>query len=195
MNIQEIVSFIDGLILHGGSDISPRSYGEKEARPEWSGDFTRDQYEIALYRECRQQRKPILGVCRGAQRSTSPTAAPFIKICPLIMPKPKNIWTPISDKFYHPVVFDDHSVLAKVFLNKGPTLINSIHHQAIKTLGQGLMIEAHSKEDGVVEAIRLSGWTGQPAKRICGRSAVAPRIYDGYGSQLSRLQSPAQSVP
>jgi len=67
VSIPVLVSELDSLILQGGSDVSPRSYGESPLKPEWSGDFVRDQYEIALTREFLAQKKPVLGICRGAQ--------------------------------------------------------------------------------------------------------------------------------
>ena len=51
----------------GGSDVCPESYGEKALQPEWNGDRIRDDYEIALLRAFMAQRKPVLGICRGAQ--------------------------------------------------------------------------------------------------------------------------------
>ena len=58
---------LDGLVLHGGSDVWPGSYGEEPLKPEWSGDRVRDEYEIALLRAFLDAGKPVLGVCRGLQ--------------------------------------------------------------------------------------------------------------------------------
>ncbi len=58
---------LDGLVLMGGSDVCPETYGETAQKPEWSGDRIRDEYEIALLRAFMSLRKPVLGVCRGAQ--------------------------------------------------------------------------------------------------------------------------------
>jgi putative glutamine amidotransferase len=58
---------LDGLVLMGGSDVSPESYGEKPLKPEWTGDRIRDDYEIALLRSFIAAGRPVLGVCRGAQ--------------------------------------------------------------------------------------------------------------------------------
>src|SRR5258706_2462108 len=60
-------SELDALVLMGGSDVCPESYGEKALRPEWNGDRIRDEYEIALFGAFVDQHKPVLGVCRGAQ--------------------------------------------------------------------------------------------------------------------------------
>ncbi len=58
---------IDGLLLQGGADMAPESYGETPVRPEWSGDRARDLYEMELINLCLGADKPVLGVCRGAQ--------------------------------------------------------------------------------------------------------------------------------
>src|SRR5258705_13887926 len=60
-------SELDALVLMGGSDVCPESYGDKARRPEWNGDRIRDEYEIALFDAFVDQHKPVLGVCRGAQ--------------------------------------------------------------------------------------------------------------------------------
>ena len=62
-----LVEDLDGLVLQGGSDVCPRTYGEEPLRPEWNGDAVRDAYEIALVRAFRAAGKPVLGVCRGMQ--------------------------------------------------------------------------------------------------------------------------------
>jgi putative glutamine amidotransferase len=58
---------LDALVLMGGSDVCPESYGETALRPEWNGDRIRDDYEIALLNAFVDEHKPVLGVCRGAQ--------------------------------------------------------------------------------------------------------------------------------
>ncbi|HEX8830997.1 MAG TPA: gamma-glutamyl-gamma-aminobutyrate hydrolase family protein, partial [Longimicrobium sp.] len=63
----ELLAQVDGLVLQGGSDVCPGSYGEEPLRPEWCGDSVRDAYEIELVRACMAADKPVLGVCRGMQ--------------------------------------------------------------------------------------------------------------------------------
>lgn len=50
VGMSDYVSEIDGLVLQGGADMSPSSYGEIPLRLEWSGDRMRDLYEIDLFR-------------------------------------------------------------------------------------------------------------------------------------------------
>ena len=64
---EDLTDQVDGLLLQGGSDVSPTSYGEEPLRPEWQGDAVRDRYEIELVQAFMQADKPVLGICRGAQ--------------------------------------------------------------------------------------------------------------------------------
>src|SRR5258706_16382775 len=57
---------LDGLVLMGGSDVCPESYGEKTLKPEWNGDRIRGGYEIRLLRAFMAPRKPLPGLCPGA---------------------------------------------------------------------------------------------------------------------------------
>src|SRR5262245_60193204 len=63
--LKEIAGDLDGLVLQGGADVAPETYGESPMKNEWSGDAVRDRYEIALVKEFMAQDKPILGICRG----------------------------------------------------------------------------------------------------------------------------------
>ena len=58
---------LDALVLMGGADVCPASYGETALNPAWNGDRIRDDYEIALMRAFVESGKPVLGLCRGAQ--------------------------------------------------------------------------------------------------------------------------------
>ena len=67
VSVHHCVDALDGLVLQGGADISPASYGQQPLRPEWAGDPIRDRYEIELLDGFLAQGKPVLGICRGAQ--------------------------------------------------------------------------------------------------------------------------------
>ena len=67
VTVDDYARELDALLLMGGSDVCPASYGETALRPEWNGDRVRDDYEIALLKAFVAQAKPVLGVCRGAQ--------------------------------------------------------------------------------------------------------------------------------
>jgi len=143
---------LDGLVLQGGADISPRAYGEEPRKPEWAGDAARDRFEIALVLAFIAAKKPILGICRGAQLINVALGGSLHQDIP-------NHRSDGYDQHSHRVRLEAGSHLAKLYGETGPRQVVSIHHQAINRLGRDLVVEAHSEEDGVVEAIRSRGPT------------------------------------
>ena len=67
VRVQDYADCLDGLVMHGGADVWPGSYGEQPLRPEWHGDRVRDEYEIALVQAFVAAGKPVFGICRGLQ--------------------------------------------------------------------------------------------------------------------------------
>ena len=64
----------------------------------------------------------------------------------------------IYDQNFHGLRFEQGSRLAAWYpqgTTPAPLKVNSVHHQALKDLGRGLVVEAHSEPDGLVEAVRL----------------------------------------
>ena len=67
VSYEELIKPLDGIVLHGGVDIAPETYGEKVINPLWKGDRLRDLYELELISAGIKLNKPILGICRGMQ--------------------------------------------------------------------------------------------------------------------------------
>ena len=61
----------------------------------------------------------------------------------------------IYEKNFHEVTFTKEKQLAELYRTNLPVQVNSVHHQAVKDLGTGLIVEAVSIEDGIIEAISL----------------------------------------
>jgi putative glutamine amidotransferase len=61
------------------------------------------------------------------------------------------------DRHAHAITWSEKSALAKLYPGTSGGQVISIHHQAIKTLGHGLRVEATSADDAVIEAVRLIG--------------------------------------
>ena len=149
---------LDGLVLMGGSDVSPESYGEKPLKPEWTGDRIRDDYEITLLRSFIAAGRPVLGVCRGAQVINVGQGGTLYQDIASQFPGAINHrnWD-IYDRNSHATAIVPGSGLARLYPGMTLTKTNSVHHQAARELGRDLVVEAWSEPDHVVEAIRWNG--------------------------------------
>lgn len=158
VSIRDYVEVLDGLVLQGGADVSPTSYGEEPRRPEWRGDRVRDLYEIELLWAFIFAQKPVLGICRGAQLvNVAFNGTLHQDITEEVPHAITHVDSTQFDQLHHEVAFEHGSRLAALYGEDARLRVNSIHHQAVKQLGNGLVVEARSPSDGVIEAIR---WTG-----------------------------------
>ncbi|MCX7633348.1 MAG: gamma-glutamyl-gamma-aminobutyrate hydrolase family protein [Turneriella sp.] len=154
---EDYAAELDGLVLHGGADVAPESYGEKPLRPEWQGDRVRDLYEIALFEAFRRVEKPILGICRGAQLINVALGGSLYQDINTALPNAfKHRDWQIYDQNFHEVEFVPGSYLERLF-GRGPHKVNSVHHQALKDIGRNLRVEAYSITDRIVEGITYTG--------------------------------------
>jgi len=156
--VDAYASELDGLVLMGGSDVCPETYGEKALKPAWIGDRIRDEYEIALLRAFTSIKKPVLGVCRGAQLINVAHGGTLYQDLGTQLPHALNHrnWA-IYEQNCHATSFVAGSGLARLYPGVTVTKTNSIHHQAIKDVGRDLVVEAWSEPDRVVEALRSTG--------------------------------------
>ena len=67
VGLDHYADWLDALVLEGGSDMAPSSYGETPLDERWQGDRVRDDYERALLAAFAVRGKPVLGICRGLQ--------------------------------------------------------------------------------------------------------------------------------
>ena len=154
IQLRHMAEDLDGLVLQGGSDVCPKSYGEEPLKPEWNGDYIRDLYEIALFKEFVALKKPVLGVCRGAQLINVAMGGTLHQD----IADHRN-WD-IYDQNFHEITFEKGSELERLS-GRSRARINSIHHQSVKKLGNGLVLEAVSAPTpgttGIIEAFRSTG--------------------------------------
>jgi len=155
---------LDGLLLHGGADVCPRSYGEEPLKPEWEGDEIRDRYEIELVEAFHAAGKPILGICRGAQiLNVAFGGTLYQDILTQHDTERVHRSQALYDHNLHDIDVVEGSGLAQLYPTLESAKVNSVHHQAVKALGGGLRVEARSSDDGIVEAIRLDDPQGRYA--------------------------------
>jgi len=154
IRLRDYAKHLDGLLLQGGADVSPQSYAEQATNPEWPGDRVRDMYELELLHEFIESGKPVLGVCRGCQLINVAFGGTLYQDIATEVPTAGAHVNEHYDQHRHSIHFPDGSTLANMFPGRREAIVNSIHHQAVKTLGRDLNIEAVSASDGIIEAVR-----------------------------------------
>ena len=158
VRLADYARVLDGLVLQGGADVSPSSYGETPLAPQWAGDRYRDVYEMELVHEFIEAGKPILGICRGAQLINVAFGGTLYQdIATQVPDAHAHVDNDLYDDLYHEVTLVPGSALDALYPAERTLRVTSIHHQAVNRLGEGLAVEARSTEDGLVEAIKWSG--------------------------------------
>jgi len=158
MRLYHYAEALDGLVLQGGADMAPESYGAKAEQAEWAGDRVRDRYEIELFEAFVGKGKPVLGICRGCQLINVAFGGTLHQDIAAAMPE-ALVHRDIEryEHSFHKLRFVPDSPLAKLYPGRTEATVNTIHHQAVNKLGRGLEIEAYAVPDDVVEAIRWRG--------------------------------------
>ncbi|HUG21822.1 gamma-glutamyl-gamma-aminobutyrate hydrolase family protein [Piscinibacter sp.] len=158
VSVRNYVDTLDGLVLQGGADVSPTSYGQQPLRPEWSGDIVRDRYEMELLEGFLAQGKPVLGICRGSQLINVAFGGTLLQdIGTLHTGAARHVDADMYDQLLHEIRFEPEARMAELYPGLQGGRVNSIHHQAVDRLGADLRVEARSADDGVIEAIRARG--------------------------------------
>ncbi len=156
---REIFLRLSGLLLAGGEDIDPRHYNAEPKDVIEKTDPDRDSVEIMLARWAVDEKMPILGICRGHQLLNVALGGVLYQDIQTDMGieevhdlrgKGPNF----RQQRPHPVQLDPDSKIAREL---GAILwVNSLHHQAVATPGQGLRVIGVSPQ-GVIEATELEG--------------------------------------
>ena len=147
--IEETLDALDGLLLSGGADLDPESYGA-EPHPETNGVRPdRDRAELVLLDAALARDMPVLAVCRGSQVLNVARGGDLVQHLPEVLGSERHKEIP--------GVFADHGVeilpdtkLHDVIGTHAP--VKSHHHQGYGRLGEGLRESARA-DDGTVEAI------------------------------------------
>ena len=151
----ELLDLVDGLMLAGGCDVDPASYGARP-HPETGGTWPeRDRFELALTHRALERDHPVLGICRGMQLLNVACGGTLDQHVPDGLGH--------EDHCHTPGTFSDHGVrlepgsLAARAVGADATAVKSHHHQGLDELGEGLAASGWSAPDGIVEAIEMEG--------------------------------------
>jgi putative glutamine amidotransferase len=151
----QALDLLDGLVLAGGADLDPGSYG---ARPheETHGTWPeRDRFELALTHRALEREIPVLGICRGMQMLNVALGGTLDQHVPDSVGHQDHRAVPgtFSD---HDVRLDPGSLAARA-VGAESSAVKSHHHQGIDELGEGLRVSGRSAADELPEAIELGG--------------------------------------
>ncbi|MDQ3855535.1 MAG: gamma-glutamyl-gamma-aminobutyrate hydrolase family protein [Chloroflexota bacterium] len=153
--LQSMYERLDGIFLPGGMDVDPSSYGEERHELCLQSDLDRDWTELTLVRWAIRDRKPVLGVCRGLQVVNVAAGGTLHQDVGTQHPAAiRHDYFPPEherDRLSHHVDVVEHTRLHQL-LDTPVIDVNSMHHQAIKTLGAGLIASAHAP-DGIIEGV------------------------------------------
>jgi putative glutamine amidotransferase len=153
----DVLDALDGLILAGGADIDPGSYGAERHRCTINTRPERDVVEIALARRALERDMPLLGICRGMQLLNVALGGSLIQHLPDDFGHGDHRRSLGSfDNADHDVRLAPGSLAARA---AGETVhaTKSHHHQGVAELGEGLVESGWSVLDELVEAIELPG--------------------------------------
>lgn len=154
----DYAQWLDGLVLHGGSDVWPGNYGETPLQDEWSGDRNRDVYEQALVKAFVAAGKPVFGICRGLQLINVAFGGTLYQDIATQRPEAAaHRDAHRFDEHFHTLELVPKTRLDDLLAGADSYKINSIHHQGIKDLAPGFEVEARCPDDGMIEAIRYTG--------------------------------------
>ena len=141
-----VLPAVDGLLLPGGWDVDPSFYGEKRDEKVEETDPELDETELSLFRQAREREIPVLGICRGQQVINVAMGGSLVQHL-----EGHEVRALGRSHLAHTIEVDPSSELGRA-AGEHKVRVNSLHHQAIKRLGDGLQQIARG-EDGTVEGV------------------------------------------
>jgi putative glutamine amidotransferase len=150
-----VLDIVDGLLLAGGADMDPSSYGAAP-HDETTGTVPeRDAFELALAARALERDLPFLGICRGMQVMNVARGGTLNQHLPDDYGHEDHRRTPGSfDNADHDVRLADGSLAARV-ARESVHGTKSHHHQGVEEIGEGLEVTGWATLDELPEAIEL----------------------------------------
>lgn len=157
--VRTLYALCDGILLPGGDDMDPASFGEDPHAQLGTVDLQRDKVEITLARWTREDKKPLLGICRGIQVINVAFGGSLYQDIPSQLPTSldhqANMKVHRWDLLTHSIALEPDSWLAEQ-LSTATVMGNTMHHQAVKDLAPGMRVVGRAP-DGVIEAMEGAG--------------------------------------
>ena len=175
--INTALDICDGFLFTGGGDIDPTYYGEARLPECGETDPERDVPEMALLKRALDTGKPIMAICRGMQILNVALGGTLWQDLPSQIPSEINHRVIPGTETAHSVSIIKGTPLHKL-IGKESIEVNTVHHQGIKKLADGLIHSAIAP-DGIIEAyyseseryVRAYQWHPERIYKVCGESA------------------------
>ncbi|MBL0941621.1 MAG: gamma-glutamyl-gamma-aminobutyrate hydrolase family protein [Alphaproteobacteria bacterium] len=159
--IEAYLNVIDGLIITGGDfDVDPALYGQVPSHPRVLVKEKRCKFEYLLTKKALELDIPLLGICGGHQLLNVVLGGVLIQHIPA------EYETSVAHEQRNPRHESGHSIvihpqtrLAQI-VEQSEALVNSAHHQAIKSVADGVIVNAIAS-DGIIEGIE------DPRRHFC----------------------------
>lgn len=152
----DAIASVDALVLTGGGDFAPSAYSDRDEGVSADIDPQEDAWDVALTLAARDAEIPFFGICRGMQALNIALGGTLYQdICDHANHPPIPGVPADAVAFRHPVTIRPESQLGRI-LGVTERSVNSIHHQAVDRLGEGLVPVAHAP-DGIIEAVEYNG--------------------------------------
>lgn len=176
---EEILKLCDAFLITGGTDIDPTHYNEQNNGLSKGIDLRLDKLDELIVKHAYKYKKPLLGICRGHQSINVFLGGSLFQDLDNLNPEHKSI------KENHPV-----NVVKNPYINLENTLkVNSYHHQAIKTLADGLL-SIGSHNDSTIEIVfheSLPIFAVQWHPEINSESEVSKVIFDKFAELINNF--------
>jgi putative glutamine amidotransferase len=148
-NAADYFNLVNGILFSGGGDIHSKHYNQPLHEKADGISESRDEFELRLMKMCREAKKPVMGICRGHQLLNVALGGDLIQHID------NHRQNDNRSNTFHNVEIIPGTKLHK-WLGKTDLLVNSLHHQGIGRLGEGLIATAGTK-DGTNEGVEYTG--------------------------------------
>jgi putative glutamine amidotransferase len=183
----------DGILISGGNfDIHPSYYGEKPISTLGAIKGERTEFELELIDLALNQDLPLLGICGGAQAINVALGGSLYQDIATELPNANQHEQGAKrDKGSHPIEIHSGTRLRQI-VQKQTLEVNTTHHQAVRKVGKGLLVNATAK-DGLIEGIESShhrfvlGVQWHP-EALVGKDPYQRRIFSSFVAAAKHLR-------
>lgn len=194
---REVFDRLDGIVFSGGNDVTPGIYHAEQTHAR-NIDAPRDTHEVELMKLALAANKPVLAICRGMQLLNVVRGGTLYQDISAEVPQAMNHdghHPDVTEPIVHTLTVVPNSNLAAV-LGSTQVNANSYHHQAVKDLGDGLVVSARS-EDGIIEGIEdmrhgyVMGLQTHPESLAARGDERWRRLFESFVRASGTIQRPA----